>query len=144
MKATTRPLVTVIALLMTVAIHPVANSQEQPIQLASGVQPDPLLVQGKSAGSSDSGCGYIPTAATQVVEIASQIPYLRFTASSDRGEATLLIEGPTGKFCAFADSYTGENPEISGMWAAGTYSIFIGNRQPGEHAYNLSISAQPE
>uniref|UniRef100_A0A7C3VQJ2 SH3 domain-containing protein n=1 Tax=Planktothricoides sp. SpSt-374 TaxID=2282167 RepID=A0A7C3VQJ2_9CYAN len=144
MKATTRPLVALIALLMTVAIHPTANSQQPRIQLASGVQPDPLLMQGKSAGGPDAGCGYMPTAAAQVVEIASQIPYLRFTASSDRGEATLLIEGPTGRFCAFADSYTGENPEISGMWAAGTYSIFIGNRQPGEHTYNLSISAQPQ
>ncbi|GAB4295470.1 MAG: hypothetical protein Fur0025_32640 [Oscillatoriaceae cyanobacterium] len=144
MKAKTRPLVAAIALLMSMAIHPAANSQQPPIQLSSGVQPDPLLVQGQSASGPDAGCGYMPTAAAQVVEIASQIPYLRFTASSDRGEATLLIEGPTGKFCAFADSYTGENPEISGMWAAGTYSIYIGNRQPGEYAYNLSISAQPE
>ncbi|MGI2905116.1 hypothetical protein [Tolypothrix sp. VBCCA 56010] len=104
-------------------------------------QPEPLIVNGKSGGEKKSNCGNIATAPNQVIQITDPLPYLRLTVESP-GKPTLLIDGPGGRFCVLADSYSGGKPEISGYWQKGNYSIYVGELSQRQYNYSLSFSQQ--
>ncbi|MBW4567914.1 MAG: hypothetical protein KME31_07780 [Tolypothrix carrinoi HA7290-LM1] len=104
-------------------------------------QPEPLIVNGKSGGEKKSNCGNIATAPNQVIQITDPLPYLRLTVES-AGKPTLLIDGPGGRFCVLADSYSGGKPEISGYWQKGNYSIYVGELSQRQYNYSLSFSQQ--
>ncbi|NEU76097.1 hypothetical protein PI95_026990 [Hassallia byssoidea VB512170] len=104
-------------------------------------QPEPLIVNGKSGGEKKSNCGNIAAAPNQVIQITDPLPYLRLTVES-AGKPTLLIDGPGGRFCVLADSYSGGKPEISGYWQKGNYSIYVGELSQRQYNYSLSFSQQ--
>jgi hypothetical protein len=132
--------VPVAALLSMVIVK--SNLAEVPaITIAPKLQSDPLVLNGKSGGTVQSKCGNISAAPSQVIRVPESMPYLRLTVESD-GQPTLLIDGPGGRFCVLADSYSQSKPELSGYWQAGTYSLYIGQLSRGQYSYTLSISQQ--
>lgn len=122
----------------------VAYSQTPVIELGSKLSNDPLEVNGTSGATNNSNCGYISPTPNQVVKVGQQINYLRLSVVQSSGQPTLLVDGPAGRFCVLADSASGEKPEISGVWVGGTYSIYVGNREGGQHPYTLSITGKAQ
>jgi hypothetical protein len=118
-----------------------ANAQTPQIEINRNFQPDPLILNGKSGGSVKSKCGNISTAPNQIIQVKESLPYLRLSVET-KGKPTLLIDGPGGKFCVQADSYSGDKPEIPGYWQAGTYSLYVGELSQEQFNYILSISQQ--
>ncbi|MBN3871477.1 hypothetical protein [Nostoc sp. JL33] len=117
-----------------------ANLAQTPtIQINRNLQPDPLVLKGKSGGTVKSNCGNITTEPSQVIQVTESLPYLRLTVEGE-GKPTLLIDGPGGRFCVMADSYSGDKPELSGFWQAGKYSLHVGELSKREYTYTLSIS----
>ena len=116
-------------------------AKAQVLRINSNLQPDPLIVNGKSGGTLRSNCGKITATPNQVIQVTDSLPYLRLTVESS-GQPTLLIDGPGGRFCVLADSYSGGKPEISGYWQAGRYSLYVGELSQGQYNYTLSISQQ--
>lgn len=109
------------------------------IPIASKLQSDPLILNGKSGGTVKSDCGNIAAAPNQVIQLSEPLPYLRLTVDSP-GQPTLLIDGPGGRFCVLADRYSQTKPEMSGYWQAGKYSLYVGQLSQQQHNYTLSIS----
>lgn len=130
---------TAIALVLAIAGSARSDST---IQIAPNFQPDPITATGQSGGSNKSkDCGYVAKEPNQTVKLTEAMPYLRFSVQSS-GTPTLMVDGPGGHFCVLADSYSRANPEISGFWPSGTYTIRVGDRDQGQHSYTLSISKQ--
>jgi hypothetical protein len=133
-----------IAPLFTVLLAAIAPQRlhAEVVQLQPQLSNDPIQLQGTSGGLQKSDCGSISEQPSQTLEVSQQFPYLRLRVES-AGEPTLLIEGPTGRFCVLADSTAGEQPEMSGLWTVGTYQIYIGDLAGEQHSYTLSISEKP-
>ncbi|MCF2146115.1 hypothetical protein IQ276_006550 [Desmonostoc muscorum LEGE 12446] len=129
------------ALAMSLTIAEANLAQTPQIEINLNLQPDPLILNGKSGGTVKSNCGNITTAPNQIIQVTESLPYLRLTVES-QGKPTLLIDGPGGKFCVQADSYSGGKPELSGYWQAGIYSLHVGELSGQEYNYILSISQQ--
>ncbi|MCC5599569.1 hypothetical protein [Nostoc favosum] len=131
------------ALAMSLVFAQTNLAQTPTTQINRNLQPDPLILKGKSGGTVKSNCGNIPTEPNQVIQVTESLPYLRLTVESE-GKPTLLIDGPGGRFCVMADKYSGGKPELSGYWQAGTYSLFVGELSQGKPSFNytLSISQQ--
>jgi hypothetical protein len=127
------------ALAISLAFTEANLAQTPTIQIGRNFQPDPLVLKGKSGGTVKSNCGNITTEPSQVIQVTESLPYLRLTVES-QGKPTLLIDGPGGRFCVLADSYSGGKSELSGYWQAGKYSLYVGELSPQQFTYNLSIS----
>jgi hypothetical protein len=129
---------TTLALILSGAIA--ARSDAPTLEIGQQLRTNPITVQGKSGGTNNSrNCGYTAASPNQQVRLTQRLDYLRFSVQGE-GEPTLLVEGPGGRFCVFADADSGEKPEISGVWLPGTYAIYVGDRVGGQHQYTLSIS----
>lgn len=110
------------------------NSKPIKISARSNVN----TIQGRSGGKVNSrGCGFIRTQPNQVIKITERINFMRVSVSPKGGKATLLIKGPNGNLCSM-----NKNPEISGMWVPGTYSIYVGDCANCQHDFTLTISRQ--
>ncbi|MBW4687186.1 MAG: hypothetical protein KME40_19275 [Komarekiella atlantica HA4396-MV6] len=129
------------ALAMSLVITEAGFAQTPQIQINQNFQPDPLILNGQSGGSVKSNCGNITAAPNQVIQVTESLPYLRLTVES-KGQPTLLIDGPGGRFCVLADKYSGGKPELSGYWQPGKYLLFVGELSQQQHSYTLSISQQ--
>ncbi|MGF1933952.1 MAG: hypothetical protein RM347_006065 [Nostoc sp. ChiQUE02] len=127
------------ALAMSLVFAQTNLAQTPTIQINRNFQPDPLVLNGKSGGTVKSNCGNITTEPNQVIEVTESLPYLRLTVES-QGKPTLLIDGPGGRFCVMADSYSGSKSELSGYWQAGKYSLYLGELSPQQYTSTLSIS----
>lgn len=100
-------------------------------------------IEGLSGGSTDShGCGFIPDSPSYKMDLKTRIDYLRFTVKSTGGQPTLLVVGPNSgeSFCVLGDQTSGLEPEISGVWEAGYYQIYVGDRTQERHKFILNIS----
>ncbi|MFH7028605.1 MAG: hypothetical protein ACHBN1_25230 [Heteroscytonema crispum UTEX LB 1556] len=128
-------------LAMSLALTNANLAEAQQVQINLNFQPDPLIVNGKSGGENKSNCGNITAAPNQVINVTEPLPYLRLTVESS-GKPTLLIDGPGGRFCVLADSYSGGKPEISGYWHKGEYKLYVGELSQGQYTYTVSISQQ--
>lgn len=129
---------TVLATIVTSA--GVASSNPPVLEMARSSQTEPIVVSGTSGGTNKTNCGNIGSAPNQVVKVTQgQIDYMRFSVKAE-GQPTMVVEGPGGRFCVLADKASGESPEMSGVWPAGTYKIFIGDRSGGQHPFTLSIT----
>ncbi|MBE9209562.1 hypothetical protein IQ244_24295 [Nostoc sp. LEGE 06077] len=118
------------------------NWAEAPsIPIPAKLQSDPLVLNGKSGGTVHSNCGNISTTPSQIIQVTESMPYMRLSVDSP-GQPTLLIDGPSGRFCVLADSYSGNKPELSGYWRAGKYSLYVGEISEGQYNYTLAISQQ--
>jgi hypothetical protein len=120
------------ALAATLAIATTANSNPVQAPLSS-----PITVRGSSGGSQSSQCGYISNTPSQVVVVNQPSP-LRFQLQS-QGQPTLWITGPVNR-CVMADAYSEGKIDVPGVWAQGTYSVFVGERDQSSHPYTLSIA----
>lgn len=141
MKMHLRFLVVPIAFVMSLTLTHAHLAEAQVVRIQPKLQPDPLVVNGTSGGTISSNCGNITDKPNQVIQVTESLPYLRLTVASS-GQPTLLIDGPGGRFCVLADSYSGGKPEISGYWQAGNYSLYVGDLSKGQYTYTLSISQQ--
>jgi hypothetical protein len=100
-------------------------------------------IEGLSGGSTDShGCGFIADSPSYKMNLKTKIDYLRFRVESTGGQPTLLVVGPNSEesFCVLGDQKSGLEPEISGVWEAGYYEIYVGDRTQGRHKFILDIS----
>ena len=100
-------------------------------------------VTGQSGGSNDSqGCGFISNDPSYEMNLKQRIDYLRFTVEADGGQPTLLVVGPNAEdsFCVLGDEVLELKPEISGVWEAGYYQIYVGDRTGTQHNFTLDIS----
>jgi hypothetical protein len=100
-------------------------------------------IEGLSGGSTDShGCGFIPDSPSYKMDLATRIDYLRFTVEAAGGQPTLLVVGPNSgdSFCVLGDQSSGLKPEISGVWEAGSYQIYVGDRTQDRHKFTLTVS----
>ncbi|MEH2424344.1 MAG: hypothetical protein V7K48_26570 [Nostoc sp.] len=127
------------ALAMSLVFTEANLAQTSTIQVNRNFQPDPLVLKGKSGGTVKSNCGNITTEPNQVIQVTESLPYLRLTVES-QGKPTLLINGPGGRFCVMADSYSGGKPEVSGFWQPGQYLVHVGELSKRQSSYTLSIS----
>ncbi|MHC5595883.1 MAG: hypothetical protein ACYTXC_07985 [Nostoc sp.] len=127
------------ALAMSLVFAEANLAQTPTIQINRNFQQDPLVLKGKSGGTVKSNCGNITTEPNQVIQVTESLPYLRLKVES-QGKPTLLIDGPGGRFCVMADSYSGGKSELSGFWQAGKYSLYVGELSQREYNYTLSIS----
>lgn len=139
MKTRTQWLVVPTALAINLAVTGATLAEPSVLKINPNFQPDPLVVRGTSGGAKTSDCGNIAAKPNQVIQVTKPLPYLRLSVQSD-GQPTLLIQGPGGRFCVLADSYSAGKPEISGYWQPGRYSLYVGDRAQGQHPYTLSIS----
>jgi hypothetical protein len=100
-------------------------------------------IEGVSGGSTDSqGCGFIPDSPSYKINLAEKIDYMRLTVEAAGGQPTLLVIGPNSgdSFCVLGDEASGLKPEISGVWEAGSYQIYVGDRTQGRYKFVLDIS----
>jgi hypothetical protein len=119
-----------------------ANLAQTPANVISAnLNSDPVVFNGQSEASVKSNCGHIPAKASQVIQVPKSLPYLRVTVES-KGQPTLLIDGPGGKFCVLADSSEGK-AELAGYWESGEYSFYVGDIAQRQVNYTLSISQKP-
>jgi hypothetical protein len=102
---------------------------------------EPLVINGTSGGKIPSNCGNIGDTPHQIIQLNQPLPYLRLTVDSP-GQSTLLIDGPGGRFCVLADDYSQSQPEITGYWQAGEYSLYVGELSENQYNYTLSIWQQ--
>ena len=124
---------------LVIILGTVNTASSKPIQIAPNFQPDPLLIQGISGGTEKSDCGFIAKTPNQIIEVTKDISSLRFSVES-KGNPTLLINGPKGRFCVPGDSLSGGKIQLPGYGDKGSYSIFIGDRDGGQYPFTLSIS----
>ncbi|PSB09617.1 hypothetical protein C7B62_12575 [Pleurocapsa sp. CCALA 161] len=136
---------TISALLLTVGILL--------INLENGVASDDLsklilsqsgkTIEGLSGGSTNSqGCGFIADSPSYKMNLSQKIDYMRLTVEATGGQPTLLVIGPNSgdSFCVLGDGTSGLKPEISGVWEAGYYQIYVGDRTQSRHKFVLDIS----
>jgi hypothetical protein len=118
--------------------------RSQPINIAPGFQPDPLVVNGTSGGSvASQGCGTIAATPNHTLTLGANFNYLRINVQGG-GKPTLLIKGPGSRnSCVPADNMSGGSIQAPGFWEQGTYSIFVGDLAGGQHPYTLSITQKP-
>lgn len=127
--------VAIIAAILTTTVATVGQAQ---VVIAPNFQPDPKEIgSGTSGGPNDSrDCGYIAGTPNLQIQLTQQFTYLRFTVQG-AGQPTLLIEGPSGRFCGLG------KPEIAGLWKPGVYKIYAGQRTQQQHPFQLSVTASP-
>jgi hypothetical protein len=103
----------------------------------------PIAISGTSGGTKTSDCGNLPAQPSQELQITDRFVqesgYLRIAVEA-AGDPTLLIEGPTGRFCILANKDDKKGPEMAGRWLPGTYRISVGDRKASA-PYKLSISS---
>ncbi|MGF1541079.1 MAG: hypothetical protein ACFCU5_11615 [Pleurocapsa sp.] len=103
------------------------------------------IVRGQSGGSVDSkGCGFIANTPNHTMKLSQRIDYMRLTVDTAGGQPTLLVLGPHpgDSFCVLGDEVSGLKPEISGVWEAGQYQIYIGDRIGQNYQFTLNISTE--
>ncbi len=101
---------------------------------------NPVVVESSVSATQSSPCGNIAIAPSHVVTLADDFDNLRFTVAGE-GQPTLMIQEAGGRTtCVQADGFSGGVVEVPGFWAKGSYTLFIGNRSPGQYSYTLSIS----
>lgn len=101
------------------------------------------IIQGQSGGSNNSkGCGFVAARPNYEMTLKQEIDYMRLTVQASGGQPTLLVLGPNSEdsFCVLGDKLAGLKPEISGVWEAGHYRIYIGDRVGERHQFTLNIS----
>ena len=100
-------------------------------------------VEGQSGGSTDSqGCGFVSSEPSYEMNLEQRVDYMRLTVEADGGQPTLLVIGPNAEdsFCVLGDETLDLKPEISGVWEAGYYQIYVGDRTRSKHNFTLDIS----
>jgi hypothetical protein len=105
----------------------------------------PTTLQGTSGGSKNTDCGFVGTKPSESIQVSDSFVdasgYLKFEVRS-AGDPTLLVEGPTGRFCVLGDRVAGRTPQIAGRWLPGLYRIYVGDRNGQQNPYTLSVTTK--
>lgn len=99
-------------------------------------------ITGNTGGAVNSkNCGFIATTPSYTMSLSQRVDYMRMLVEANGGQPTLLIIGPKREdsFCVLGDMSTGLKPEISGVWEAGTYQVYVGDRKGENHQFVLNI-----
>ena len=119
-------------------------ASSQPLDATIKINNKAEVVKGQSGGIIDSkGCGFIGETPSHTMNLSQRVDYMRLTVESAGGEPTLLVLGPKpgDSFCILGDRASGLKPEISGVWEAGEYQIYVGDRASGKkQPFTLDIS----
>lgn len=123
------------------------------ISISTGFMPDPMAVTGTSGGSRDgttitdadgSPCaGWIAGTPDHLLNLGTDFANLRVMAYATDAESdtTLVIQKPDGAYLCNDDSEDGFHPAITGAMPAGTYKVWVGSYNEGEHvAYRLGVT----
>jgi hypothetical protein len=132
-------------LILTIAVLSLADSLAiaQPVAANLKSISKAERIEGKSGGSVDSqGCGFIANSPNYTMNLPQRIDYMRLTVETAGGQPTLLVLGPSpgDSFCVLGDEVSGLKPEISGVWEAGNYQIYVGDRIGKNYQFTLNIS----
>jgi hypothetical protein len=128
-----------ITVLMVVA----TTFQNSSLLAAPKSSTDNQTIQGNSGGPIDSkNCGFVGATPSYTLSLSERIDYMRMFVQANGGQPTLLVIGPNKEdsFCVLGDLSAGLNPEISGVWEAGTYNVYVGDRSGEQHQFTLKIS----
>lgn len=116
-------------------------------QIIDGNLATPIAVTGTSGGTKASDCGNLTIQPSQQIQITDRFVqdsgYLRIAVEA-AGDPTLLIEGPTGRFCILANKEERKGPEMAGRWLPGTYRIWVGDRKAASAPYKLSVYSKAQ
>jgi hypothetical protein len=145
MELSVLPLVSSAALSIAISIALLKPGIAQP--MAIGVKIDNKLqtIQGRSGGSIDSkGCGFIAEQPNHIIQLSQRVDYMRLSVKASGGHPTLLVLGPNSgdSFCVLGDRVSGLKPEMSGVWEAGEYKIYVGDRVGENYSFTLNISTE--
>ena len=130
-------------LVFTIAIPIASLNTFGSSTLTSAVAQTNQIIEGQSGGSTDSqGCGFIGDRPNYEINLEQKADYMHFSVQTDGGQPTLLVLGPDpdDSFCVLGDEVSGLKPEISGVWEAGSYKIYVGDRNGENHKFTLNIS----
>lgn len=110
----------------------------EPIALGPGFS-EPLVRSGTSGGPSNTDCGFLASSPNHQLTVSQDFGSLRVAVQGGDG-MTLLVSGPSGRFCIPAANGVAQMP---GYWSAGTYDIYVGDRSANaRQSYQLSISTR--
>jgi len=99
-----------------------------------------LTASGRSGGPvASDNCGAIAQSPNQTLRVTERVDRMKLQVRAQGGQPTLLVRGPEGEFCALASEFSG-GPQMSGIWQAGTYRIYVGEQGQGSHPYTLRLS----
>lgn len=131
---------TSIAITLVTIFAWIAPAFSQPIPPLNPGFAEPLSRVGTSGGTSNSGdCGFIAPQPNYVVRVEQPISYLSVQLQTTGGTPTLLVEGPSGRFCLLPHEADGQI-KLSGHGDPGIYNIYVGDRSGGNHSYTLNIT----
>ena len=141
---TLRPLTIVpLGLAISLLLNEASFAKPPITEIKNPLQIDPIILTGMSGGKVNTDCGYISTTPSQVIEMTDSVPYLQLRVESE-GQATLLIDGPGGRFCVLSNDDLKSKPKLSGYWTKGKYSVYVGELSKQNYNYTLSISQQQQ
>jgi hypothetical protein len=141
---TLRPLTIVpLGLAISLLLNEACFAKPPITEIKNPLQIDPIILTGMSGGTVNTDCGYISTTPSQVIEMTDSVPYLQLRVESE-GQATLLIDGPGGRFCVLSNDDLKSKPKLSGYWTKGKYSVYVGELSKQNYNYTLSISQQQQ
>lgn len=104
----------------------------------SNSSPNPLQLSGTSGGPRDSkDCGFVSAAPNQVLDVRDRLDSARLEVSASGGQPTLLVDGPSGRFCILA---AGNQLQMPGILKPGRYEVRVGDRGGEAHRYTLSVT----
>ena len=106
--------------------------------------PETVVVSGQSGGTINSkSCGFVSTKPSYSLSLSKRTDYLQMSVTAEGGQPTLLVIGPKkdDSYCILGDINAGLKPEISGVWEAGKYEVYVGDRYGERHQFKLDISA---
>ncbi len=126
----------------------VAVQQPTMLSVATGFLPDPQTARGQAGGpvqartmvTDGTDCrGWLPSAPQVNLVLTTDFRNLRIMSHSAQ-DTTLVIRGPDGRYHC-SDDDEGLNPIVSGAFAAGTYSVYVGTYSQGTPAsFVLGVS----
>lgn len=113
----------------TITMSPLSPDQTQSGQAVSEV----------AASSLGAECtGYIPLDPSYRLEVTEDMQLSIAAYSTYGGDLVLAVTGPGGTFCN--DDWDGVDPALSNWFAAGTYSVFVGEYSDSGVASDFSIN----
>ncbi len=145
MKLALDNIINSIILTLAILLVGMESGTSQPIAISNRSGNKAETIKGQSGGSIDSkGCGFIAGSPNYTMNLPQRIDYMRLTVETAGGQPTLLVLGPNpgDSFCVLGDAVSGLKPEISGVWEAGLYQIYIGDRVGKNYQFTLNISTE--
>lgn len=130
---------------------PPGGSNFGTISIAPGFTPDPYVIEGTSGGGINAAdlhadCqGQISGPPDHLLVAGGVFTNLRVMAHAEH-DVTLIVERPDGTYLCNDDGEEGlTHPIVDGMFAAGTYKIWVGSYDSSTLGrYTLGISEMPE